>query len=163
MPLKEVLPSLYKQHPERYADYTLRQICQEMHDLYARHNVKQLQKEMFRKSHFPRVMMNPQEANYTYLRGEVELVSLRDAEGRIAAEGALPTSTGGVVRGAGRSLGRFRAALFRRAGRRDQSAAGFCAGVTGVYVEECDGRKQVRCYVIKQPAAQPSLLKGEKL
>lgn len=67
----------------------------------------------------------------------------------------------GVVRGAGRSLGRFRAALFRRAGRRDQSAAGFCAGVTGVYVEECDGRKQVRCYVIKQPAAQPSLLKGE--
>ena len=44
VPLKEVLPSLYKQHPERYADYTLRQICQEMHDLYARHNVKQLQK-----------------------------------------------------------------------------------------------------------------------
>jgi ornithine decarboxylase len=46
-----------------------------MHNLYARHNVKQLQKEMFRKSHFPRVMMNPQEANYAYLRGEVELVS----------------------------------------------------------------------------------------
>ncbi|PAC67765.1 ornithine decarboxylase, partial [Enterobacter cloacae] len=94
VPLKEVLPSLYKQHPERYADYTLRQICQEMHDLYARHNVKQLQKEMFRKSHFPRVMMNPQEANYAYLRGEVELVSLRDAEGRIAAEGALPYPPG---------------------------------------------------------------------
>ncbi|STD18518.1 ornithine decarboxylase [Enterobacter asburiae] len=94
VPLKDVLPSLYKQHPERYADYTLRQICQEMHDLYARHNVKQLQKEMFRKSHFPRVMMNPQDANYAYLRGEVELVSLRDAEGRIAAEGALPYPPG---------------------------------------------------------------------
>lgn len=39
-------------------------------------------------------MMNPQEANYTYLRGEVELVSLRDAEGRIAAEGALPYPPG---------------------------------------------------------------------
>lgn len=49
---------------------------------------------MFRKSHFPRVMMNPQEANYAYLRGEVELVSLRDAEGRIAAEGALPYPPG---------------------------------------------------------------------
>lgn len=34
--------------------------------------------------------MNPQEANYAYLRGEVELVRLPDAEGRIAAEGALP-------------------------------------------------------------------------
>lgn len=39
-------------------------------------------------------MMNPQEANYAYLRGEVELVSLRDAEGRIAAEGALPYPPG---------------------------------------------------------------------
>lgn len=45
---------------------------------------------MFRKEHFPRVSMNPQEANYAYLRGEVELVRLPDAEGRIAAEGALP-------------------------------------------------------------------------
>ncbi|VDZ04522.1 ornithine decarboxylase [Escherichia coli] len=89
-PLAEVLPSIYKQHEERYAGYTLRQLCQEMHDLYARHNVKQLQKEMFRKEHFPRVSMNPQEANYAYLRGEVELVRLPDAEGRIAAEGALP-------------------------------------------------------------------------
>ncbi|WP_137554347.1 ornithine decarboxylase, partial [Escherichia coli] len=39
-PLAEVLPSIYKQHEERYAGYTLRQLCQEMHDLYARHNVK---------------------------------------------------------------------------------------------------------------------------
>ncbi|VEA08410.1 Ornithine decarboxylase, inducible [Salmonella enterica subsp. enterica serovar Sanjuan] len=60
-PLAEVLPSIYKQHEARYAGYTLRQLCQEMHDLYARNNVKQLQKEMFRKSHFPKVSMNPQE------------------------------------------------------------------------------------------------------
>ncbi|MFY3739316.1 hypothetical protein ACOS9E_25115, partial [Escherichia coli] len=40
---------------------------------------------------------------------------------------------------------------------------GFAPELQGVYVEECDGRKQVRCYVIKQPAAQPSLLKGVKL
>lgn len=43
-PLAEVLPSIYKQHEERYAGYTLRQLCREMHDLYARHNVKQLQR-----------------------------------------------------------------------------------------------------------------------
>ena len=40
---------------------------------------------------------------------------------------------------------------------------GFAPELQGVYVEGCDGRKQVRCYVIKQSAAQPSLLKGEKL
>ncbi len=49
---------------------------------------------MFRKSHFPKVSMNPQEANYAYLRGEVELVRLPEAEGRIAAEGALPYPPG---------------------------------------------------------------------
>ncbi len=163
VPLKDVLPSLYKQHPERYADYTLRQICQEMHDLYARHNVKQLQKEMFRKSHFPRVMMNPQDANYAYLRGEVELVSLRDAEGRIAAEGALPYPPGVlcVVPGEvwGGSVLRYFAALEEGI----NLLPGFAPELQGVYVEECEGRKQVRCNVIKQPAAQPALLKGEKL
>ena len=162
-PLQEVLPSLYGQHKDRYAGYTLRQLCQEMHDLYARHNVKQLQKEMFRKSHFPRVSMNPQEANYAYLRGEVELVSLRDAEGRIAAEGALPYPPGVlcVVPGAiwGGSVLRYFTALEEGI----NLLPGFAPELQGVYVEECDGRKQVRCYVIKQPAAQLSLLKGEKI
>jgi ornithine decarboxylase len=51
-------------------------------------------KEMFRKSHFPRVSMNPQDANYAYLRGQVELVPLSMAEGKIAAEGALPYPPG---------------------------------------------------------------------
>ncbi|MGG5799468.1 ornithine decarboxylase, partial [Edwardsiella tarda] len=89
-PLAEVLPSLYQAHEARYRGYTLRQLCQEMHDLYVSHDVKQLQKEMFRKAHFPRVAMNPQQANIAFVRGEVELVALAQIEGRIAAEGALP-------------------------------------------------------------------------
>ncbi len=65
-----------------------------MHDLYVSYNVKELQKEMFRKSHFPRVAMDPQTANTEFVRGKVELVSLAKAEGRIAAEGALPYPPG---------------------------------------------------------------------
>ncbi len=130
-PLQEVLPSIYSQHKERYAGYTLRQLCQEMHDLYARHNVKQLQKEMFRKDHFPRVVMNPQEANYAYLRGRVDLVPLPQAEGRVAAEGALPYPPGSAVCSSGRSLGRRGAAVLHRTGRRDQPAAGLRAGTAG--------------------------------
>lgn len=30
-PLAEVLPSVYNKYPVRYRDYTLRQLCQEMH------------------------------------------------------------------------------------------------------------------------------------
>lgn len=43
-PLADVLPTLYRSNQQRYQHYTLRQLCQEMHDLYAKLNVKQLQK-----------------------------------------------------------------------------------------------------------------------
>ncbi len=33
-PLVEVLPSVYNKYPVRYRDYTLRQLCQDMYDLY---------------------------------------------------------------------------------------------------------------------------------
>lgn len=42
---------------------------------------------MFRQQSFPSVVMNPRDAHSAYIRGEVELVRIRDAEGRIAAEG----------------------------------------------------------------------------
>ena len=46
-------------YPVRYRDYTLRQLCQEMHDLYVSFDVKDLQKAMFRQQSFPSVVMNP--------------------------------------------------------------------------------------------------------
>jgi ornithine decarboxylase len=38
--------------------------------------------------------MNPQDANREFIRGDVELVRLSEAEGRVAAEGALPYPPG---------------------------------------------------------------------
>ena len=52
-PLQEVLPTVYAAHSERYAGYTLRQICNEMHDFYRKANVKELQRLCFRASSFP--------------------------------------------------------------------------------------------------------------
>ena len=75
-PLSEVLPSVYSANEERYRGYTIRQLCQEMHDFYRSRNVKQLQKEMFRKEHFPKMAMQPQEAHFEFIRGHVELVPL---------------------------------------------------------------------------------------
>lgn len=110
-PLKEVLPSVYHAHEARYQGYTIRQLCQEMHDMYVKFNVKQLQKEMFRKSHFPQVSMLPQAANIAFVRGNAELVAVDQIEGRIAAEGALPYPPGFCVWFRG-NLGRLRAAIF---------------------------------------------------
>jgi len=162
-PLREVLPSLYRQYQDRYADYTLRQLCQEMHDLYARHNVKQLQKEMFRKAHFPRVLLNPQEANYAYLRGQVELVRLQDAEGRIAAEGALPYPPGVLCVVPGEIWGGAVLRYFSALEEGINLLPGFAPELQGVYIQEQDGRKQVWCNVITPEKASSTLLKGEQL
>ncbi|WP_413721433.1 ornithine decarboxylase [Sodalis sp. RH24] len=93
-PLSDVLPSICEKYPDRYQGYTLRRLCQEMHDLYVSFDVKQLQREMFRHDYLPQVAMNPQEANMAFVRGDVELVPVSKAEGRIAAEGALPYPPG---------------------------------------------------------------------
>ncbi len=90
---------------------------------------------MFRKEHFPRVSMNPQEANYAYLRGEVELVRLPDAEGRIAAEGALPYPPGVLCVVPGEIwvvLFCVTSALWKR----DQPVARFCTGASGVSISK---------------------------
>jgi len=149
-PLQEVLPSLYHQHPARYAGYTLRQLCQEMHDLYARNNVKQLQKEMFRKACLPPVRMSPQEANYAFIRGESELVLLSEAEGRIAAEGALPYPPGVLCVVPGEVWGGSVLRYFTALEEGINLLPGFAPELQGVYIQEHEGRKAVWCNVIKQ-------------
>lgn len=44
-PLCDVLPSIYKTYEEHFRTFAIRQLCQEMHDLYVSHDVKQLQKK----------------------------------------------------------------------------------------------------------------------
>ncbi|WP_226572209.1 ornithine decarboxylase SpeF [Mangrovibacter yixingensis] len=162
-PLQAVLPSLYHQHQTRYAGYTLRQLCQEMHDFYASNDVKQLQKNMFREQYFPRVAMNPQQANYANVRGNVELVRLSDAEGRIAAEGALPYPPGVMCVVPGEVWGGAAFQYFTALEDGINQLPGFEPELQGVYVKSCDNRKQVWCYVIKNSDTENHLLKGEKL
>ncbi len=92
--LKDVLPTVYKNNEDRYKGYTIRQLCQEMHDLYVSRNVKQLQKDLFRKATLPEYVLNPHDANIELVRNKVELVPLTDIVGRVAAEGALPYPPG---------------------------------------------------------------------
>ena len=43
-PLSEALPRLYEKHEERYKGYTIRRLCQEMHDFYKKNDAKTYQK-----------------------------------------------------------------------------------------------------------------------
>lgn len=148
-PLADVLPTIYQKYPVRYRDYTIRQLCQEMHDLYFSFNVKDLQKAMFRQESLPAVVMNPQDANQEYIRGNVELVRIRDAEGRIAAEGALPYPPGVLCVVPGEVWGGAVQRYFLALEEGINMLPGFSPELQGVYSEkDADGIKRLYGYVL---------------
>ena len=149
-PLADVLPTIFQKYPVRYRDYTLRQLCQEMHDLYVSFDVKDLQKAMFRKESLPEVVMNPQDANRAYIRGDVELVRIRDAEGRIAAEGALPYPPGVLCVVPGEVWGGAVQRYFLALEEGINLLPGFSPELQGVYSEkDADGIKRLYGYVLR--------------
>lgn len=148
-PLSEVLPNVYNANKARYKDYTIRQLCQEMHNLYVSHDVKQLQKEMFRKAHFPTKVMDPQEANLGFIRGKVELVPLSQIEGRIAAEGALPYPPGVLCMVPGEIWGGAVQRYFLALEEGINLLPGFSPELQGVYLENtAEGKIQALGYVL---------------
>ena len=149
-PLADVLPTIFLKYPVRYRDYTLRQLCQEMHDLYVSFDVKDLQKAMFRKESLPEVVMNPQDANRAYIRGDVELVRIRDAAGRIAAEGALPYPPGVLCVVPGEVWGGAVQRYFLALEEGINLLPGFSPELQGVYSEkDADGIKRLYGYVLR--------------
>ncbi|NTZ48430.1 ornithine decarboxylase [Lelliottia aquatilis] len=149
-PLAEVLPTIFNKYPVRYRDYTIRDLCQEMHDLYVSFNVKDLQKAMFRKASLPAVVMNPQDANQAYIRGDVELVRISEAEGRIAAEGALPYPPGVLCVVPGEVWGGAVQRYFLALEEGVNLLPGFSPELQGVYSEkDADGIKRLYGYVLQ--------------
>ncbi|MGK0601488.1 ornithine decarboxylase [Yokenella regensburgei] len=148
-PLCDVLPTVYQKYPVRYRDYTLRKLCQEMHDLYVSFAVKDLQKAMFRKASLPPVVLNPQDANREFIRGNVELVRLSEAEGRIAAEGALPYPPGVLCVVPGEIWGGAVQRYFLALEEGVNLLPGFSPELQGVYsATDADGIERLYGYVL---------------
>ena len=161
-PLEDVLPGLYKHYEYRYHDYSIRQLCQEMHDLYKERNIKEIQKQMFCSEYMPKSVINPQDAHFAFLRGQAELVRMEDAEGRVAAEGALPYPPGVLCCFPGEVWGgpvlKYFLAWQEAMGR----MPGFAPELQGVYVEDNGrGGKQVYCYVLKEDVVERLKAKGK--
>jgi ornithine decarboxylase len=152
-PLPEVLPTLYVAHAERYAGYTLRQVCKEMHDFYRTANVKELQRRCFRAASFPQLAMSPKDAYEALVANDVDYVPLEAIKGRIAATLALiyPPGIGVVVPGerwderAQPMLEYFLA--FQESFNR---FPGFNYEVQGVFQEREQGRIKFYTYVIRE-------------
>ena len=152
-PLAEVLPTLYAAQSERYAGYTLRQVCNEMHDFYRKANVKGLQRACFRAASFPELAMASRDAYKKLVANEVDYVPLDQIRGRISATLALiyPPGIGVIVPGerwderAQPMLDYFMA--FQESFNR---FPGFNYEVQGVYQEREDGRIRFYTYVVRE-------------
>ena len=139
-PLSEVLPSIYTANRDRYQNHTIAMLCQEMHDFYREHDVKTLQKRLFRRDYFPEARMTPQEAHYAFIRNECELVPLSEIRGRVALEGALPYPPGILCVVPGEVWNETAQAYFLTLEEGINRFPGFAPEIQGVYLEEHNGR-----------------------
>ncbi|ELY3771468.1 ornithine decarboxylase [Cronobacter dublinensis] len=150
-PLADVLPTICQKYPVRYKGYTLRALCQEMHNLYVSFDAKALQRKMFRKAGLPQVVMNPQQANIEYIRGNAELVRLSEAEGRVAAEGALPYPPGVLCVVPGEVWGGAALRYFLALEEGVNLLPGFSPELQGVYSQtDPDGIKRLYGYMLRE-------------
>lgn len=153
-PLSKVLPSLYKNNIDRYRGYTIRRLCQEMHDFYKNNNAKDYQKRLFRAAYLPErgtvdgKVITPQEANLALKRNEAKLVALENIVGEIALEGALPYPPGVfcVVPGEVWSEAAQKYFLILKDGINE--FPGFAPEIQGVYLEKENGRVKAYGYVL---------------
>ena len=152
-PMADALPTVYAANSGRYAGYSLRQVCNEMHAFYRDKNVKDLQRRCFRSTSFPELAMAPKRAYEALVANEVDYVPLEAIRGRIAATLALiyPPGIGVVVPGerwderAQPMLDYFLA--FQESFNR---FPGFNYEVQGVFQERDQGRIKFYTYVVRE-------------
>ena len=147
--LEKILPDLVEKH-EKYKNYTIRQLCQEIHNMYKSKNIADLQKKMFLKENFPEYALNPQLANYELIRGKGELIPLTECKGRIALEGALPYPPGIICVQPGERWNDITQQYFLCLEDIINEFPGFEPEIQGVYLEKENGKKRSYGIVLKK-------------
>lgn len=150
-PLEQVLPNIYYAHEDVYAGWTIRQLCQYMHDFYKGHETSTIMKKLFLKKYMPEFVMNPHDANMELIGRHGELVDLEEIEGRVALEGALPYPPGLLCIQPGERWAPTVTKYFQILLDGINKMPGFEPEIQGVYIEEGeDGKKHAFGYVLKK-------------
>jgi ornithine decarboxylase len=138
---------------QRYAGYSIRRLCQEMHDYYRARNVKELQRLCFRHESFPEQAMPARDAFEKLVGGDVDYVPMSEVHNRIAATLALiyPPGIGIIVPGeryddAAKPMVDYFLVFEEGCNR----FPGFSYEVQGVYQVVEDERIRFYTYVVKQ-------------
>jgi lysine decarboxylase len=90
--VKEVLPSLYQEHPEFYAKMSIQTLAKSMHAVIKKHDLPRLMYHAF--DELPNVVITPHEAYQRLIKKEIELVPLSEMKGKVSASMILPYPPG---------------------------------------------------------------------
>jgi len=146
--LEKILPDLVLKH-EKYKGYTIKKLCQEMHNFYKKKQINTLQKKLFLKENFPEYVMSPQLANYEFIRGKGELIPLNQCKGRIALEGALPYPPGIICVMPGEKWNDTTLEYFLFLEEYINEFPGFEPEMQGVYLKKENGKMVIYSIVLK--------------
>lgn len=149
--LEQVLPKLVDQYPDRYHNYSIQQLAQEMHDYYRENKTFTLQKGLFAKNNLQKYPLTPKEADYEFMKNNSELVDLKDVENCIALEGALPYPPGIFVVAPGERWSKVDQKYFEVLQGAIEQFPGFVPEIQGVYFKaDKNGKLKVQAEVLKE-------------
>lgn len=133
-PLEKVLPRLVEQTNGRYQGYGLRQLCQEMHEYYAKLKINRMQQALFLKPNLTGFVAKPQKADALFMKNEGRLFSLDNLKGKVALEGALPYPPGVFIVAPGERWQQLDIDYFKALVGAMEQFAGFDPEIQGVYI-----------------------------
>ena len=82
--MEDAMPEFTSKRPGRYRGVGLRDLCGDMHRLYAEANTSRMQREQFREEHFPPVAMPAKAAMQKLVRNEVDYLPISEMRDRVA-------------------------------------------------------------------------------
>jgi arginine decarboxylase len=91
-PLKRVMPALAHAHPEAYEKMGLKDLCEQVHQVYRADNLPKAQKDMY--TVLPEMAMRPAETYDKLVRGKVESIEIDKLMGRTLAVMVVPYPPG---------------------------------------------------------------------
>jgi len=91
-PLTRALPALAEAHPEAYGSMGLKDLCEQVHQVYREDNLPKAQKDMY--TTLPEMALRPADAYDRFVHGQVESVPIDELMGRILAVMLVPYPPG---------------------------------------------------------------------
>jgi arginine decarboxylase len=91
-PLRRVLPAFVDAHPASYTKMGLKDLCEQVHQVYREDNLPKAQKDMY--TTLPEMAMRPADAYESLVRGRVESVEIDKLAGRTLAVMLVPYPPG---------------------------------------------------------------------